>query len=778
MTQAYVGRDVRRREDARLLTGGATFVDDIHLPGMLHAVVLRSPHAHARIDSIDTSEALALPGVVAVFTFDDLGPAAKPIPMRMHKLPGLERYLQLPLARDMARYVGEPVAIAIAESPHLAEDALDAVRVAYEPLPAVVDIESALRDEVLVHDDSGTNLGAQRTISIGDVESAFKQAEYVRKEQLYAHRHTGNPMETRGLVAAYDAEKDLITVWGASKIPYLNRSMLATILDFPEERLHFIELDVGGGFGIRGEFYPEDFLVPFVALKLGRPVKWIEDRREHLMAANHSREILWELEIAARKDGTILGLRANAMANAGAYVRTHGGIVPTNAAKSLIGPYRIPNYECTYSAVMTNKTGMGTYRAPGFYESCFAIERMLDMIATDLDIDPAELRERNLVKASEMPYEVGAMLPGELPTVYDSGDYASALHHALRAADYEGLMSIQGQYVDGKYHGIGLACYNKHTGFSPGDNPSETARIVIAAGGGVTLYLGIASLGQGHGTIMSQICADALGVPMESVTVIYGDTDLVPEGNGTYASRVTVIGGSAVHVASQNLQERVLALAGAHLTIPAEQLTLSEGSVYRDVDGPALMGLVDVLELAKQESPSQANEVLMEETASFQASQHAYVYGTHIAHVTVDPETGKVDIVRYICANDVGRSVNPMLVQGQVYGAAVQGIGATLLEDLVYDENGQLLTTTLMDYLLPSSTDVPPIDSIVLEEAPSPLNPLGVKGAGELGIVATGGAIANAVSRALASLDVEVRRLPLSPNEVRSLIREATKPAV
>jgi carbon-monoxide dehydrogenase large subunit len=775
MTQSFVGQNVRRREDVRLLTGGATFVDDVHLPGMLHAVVLRSPHPHARIIAIDTSDALMVDGVISVFTFEDIADVAKPIPMRMHKLPGLERFLQLPLARDKVRYVGEPIAVAVADSQHVAEDALDAIHVTYEPLRAVVNVRDALRDEVLVHEEAGTNLGAQRTIGIGDVDSVFQDAEYVRKEEFWAHRHTGVPMETRGLISSYDAEKDELTVWGASKIPYLNRSLLSTLLDFPEARIHFIELDVGGGFGVRGEFYPEDFLIPFMAWKLGRPVKWIEDRREHLMAANHSREILWNLEIATRKDGTILGLKANAIANGGAYVRTHGGIVATNAAKSLAGPYRIPNYACTYSVVMTNKTGVGTYRAPGFYESCFALERLLDMVASDLDLDPVELRERNLVKASEMPYEVGAMLPGELPTVYDSGDYASALHHALKAADYENLIKLQGQLIDGRYHGIGLACYNKHTGFSPGDDPSETARVVVEAGGHVTLYLGIASLGQGHGTIMSQICADALGVPMGTITVIYGDTDLVPQGGGTYASRATVIGGSAVHLAAQNLQERVLALAAAQLSLQPEQLVLRNGEVHREdePEGPVLLDLVTVLELTKGERAD--GEVVLEETAQFIASQHAYVYGTHIAHVAVDPETGKVELLRYICANDVGRAVNPMLVQGQVYGAAVQGIGATLLEELVYDENGQLLTTTLMHYLLPSTTDVPPIESILLEEAPSPLNPLGVKGAGELGIVATGGAIANAVSRALASLGVQVRSLPLSPNAVRALIREASE---
>ena len=775
MTQTYVGSGVRRREDARLLTGRATFVDDVHLPGLLHAAVLRSPHAHARITSVDTSEALRLPGVEAVFTYGDLGPDVKPIPMRMHRLPGLERFLQSPLASGTVRYVGEPIAVVVAESLAIAEDGLEAINVVYEPLPAVVDIKDALRDEVLVHEEAGTNLGAQRTVGVGDIDRAFKDAEYTRKQEFYSHRHTGTPMETRGLVASHDPATGELTVWGASKIPYINRSMLSALLDYEEEKLHFIELDVGGGFGIRGEFYPEDFLVPFMALKMGRPVKWIEDRREHLMAANHSREILWGLEIAARRDGTILGLRATAQANGGAYVRTHGAIVAVNGAKSLVGPYHIRNYECTLSYVMTNKTGMGTYRAPGFYESCFALERLLDMVASDLGMDPSELREKNLVLASEMPYEVGPMLPGEPPVGYDSGDYASALRQAKEAAGYDQLMPLQGKLVNGVYHGIGLACYNKHTGFSPSDNPSETARIVLTAGGRITLYLGIASMGQGHQTIMSQICADALGVPMEDVVVRYGDTDLVAQGGGTYASRATVIGGSAVHVASQALLERLLDMASAHLNAAPEQLALRDGAIHRASDdgGQSLLDLTDLLELARDGGRTDAGELSIEETATFAASDHAYVYGTHIAHVTVDPETGKVEIVRYTCANDVGRSVNPLLVQGQVLGAAVQGIGATLLEDLVYDENGQLLTTTFMDYLLPSSRDVPPIDSIVLEEAPSPLNPLGVKGAGELGIVASGAVLANAVAKALAPLGVEVTSLPLTPNRIRELIRNA-----
>ncbi len=775
MQQANVGAPIRRTEDQRLLTGTGTFVDDIKPQGLLHAAILRSPHAHARITSIDIAGALEIPGVVAVYTFEDIASNAKPIPMRMHRLPGLERFLQYPLARDKVRYVGEPIAIAIAESRYLAEDALDAIQVTYEPLQAVVDTREAMRDEVIIHEDAGTNLAANQGVSIGDVEEAFRSAEYTRKEELKIHRHTGNPLETRGIVASYDADTEELTVWGATKIPHVNRGLTASLLDLPEEKIHFIEPDVGGGFGIRGEFYPEDYLLPFAAIKLGRPVKWIEDRREHLMAANHSREILWEVEVAAKRDGTLLGVKAQVYGNMGAYIRTHGGIVPVNAAKALLGPYRIPNYQCQIRCVITNKTGMGTFRAPGAYEATFAWERLLDMIALDLGLSPVEIRLKNLVQPWEMPYDVGKALAGSPPTVYDSGDYPSALSQALEKIDYENLKSLQGKYQDGRYHGIGLACFIKHTGFGPGEFPTEGARVTITAGNRVSVYVGIASLGQGHETILAQICADALGVPMESIRVLHGSTDLMPTGGGTYASRGTVMGGNAVHLTSQNLKRKVLSIAGAHLGIAEADLEMQNGRIYRKgaMEQP-LLDLSDLVELA-QEGDRGTGEPSIEETAYFECDDYVYPYGTHVAHVAVDPETGKVDIIRYVAAVDVGRCINPLLVKGQTIGAVAQGIGGTILEDLAYDENGQLLATTLMDYLLPTSTDIPPIDSIILEEAPSPRNPLGVKGAGEVGIVATGAVLANAVSNALSSLGVEVRELPLSPNRVRDLVRRGSR---
>ncbi|HYY16008.1 MAG TPA: xanthine dehydrogenase family protein molybdopterin-binding subunit, partial [Gammaproteobacteria bacterium] len=459
MVQTYIGASIRRQEDVRFLTGRATFVDDIKLPHMLHAAILRSPHAHARITAIDSTQAQAMPGVVGIFAFHEIAALAKLIPIRLYPLPGLERFLQYPLARDKVRYVGEAIAVVVADSRYLAEDALDAIDVIYEPLPAVVDVRHALRPEVILHEDQGTNLATQYTMAIGDIEAAFGSAEYTRKETFKVHRHTGNPLETRGLVASHDAGRGELTVWGPTKVPHFNRAILASFLDMAESKIHFIEPDVGGGFGIRGEFYPEDFLIPFAARKLGRPVKWIEDRLEHLKAANHSREVLCEVEIAARRDGTLLGLRVHVYGDMGAYIRTHGGLVPSSTAALLTGPYRIPAYHCTVSCVMTNKMGLGTFRAPGRYESCFIRERLLDMVAAELQLDPVELRLKNFIQPSDMPYTVGRTRPDTPPAVFDSGNYPLALQRALDQIDYAQLKPLQGRHENGKYHGIGVGCF-------------------------------------------------------------------------------------------------------------------------------------------------------------------------------------------------------------------------------------------------------------------------------------------------------------------------------
>jgi aerobic carbon-monoxide dehydrogenase large subunit len=464
-------------------------------------------------------------------------------------------------------------------------------------------------------------------------------------------------------------------------------------------------------------------------------------------------------------------MRAHVYGDMGAYIRTHGGLVPSSTAALLTGPYHIPAYQCTVSCVMTNKMGLGTYRAPGRYESCFIRERLLDMVAADLLIDPVELRLRNFIQPSEMPFTVGKTRPDGPPTVFDSGNYPSAFQRALDQIDYDTLKPLQGRRLNGKYHGIGIGCFVKNTG----QGPFEGARVVVSGAGEIAVYLGITSLGQGHETTMAQICADTLGVPLETFTIFHGSTDMMPFGVGTFASRGTVMAGNAVHLACQKLREKALAIASRYLELDATQLVFRRGQVYRQgAEDHALLGLDELVRLAGPASPYNLEEPGLEATAYFKSNQLTYTYGTHVAHVAVDPETGKVEVLRYVVVEDIGRCINPLIVHGQTVGAAVQGIGATILEELVYDDNGQLLSGTFMDYTLPTSTDAPSIDSIILEEAPSPLNPLGVKGAGEGGIVATGAALANAVSHALASLGIQVTALPLSPDRIRSWIRASS----
>ena len=798
----YIGAPIRRKEDRRFLTGRGQFVDDVKLPNALHAAIVRSPHAHARIVSIDTTPAREMPGVADVLTFEDIAAAVepRPIPVRLRAYSDLLKFLQYPLAHGKVHYVGDPVAVVLAESRYLAEDAAEAVEIEYEPLPALVDVKESLKGETIIHEAQGTNVAFEFSSSIGDPDAAFREADYVRKEEFRCHRHTANPMETRGLAASYDPGREQLTVWGETKVPHYNRGVLSSLLQMPEHRIHFVEPDVGGGFGVRGEFYPENFLVPFAAMKTGRPVKWTEDRAEHLIAANHSREHVCELELAVKNDGTILGMRAQVLGALGGYVRTHGASVPTSTTALLTGPYNIPNYGWDVKCVLTNKVGMGTFSAPGRYESCFFRERMFDMVAADLGIDPTEFRLKNLIPPSMMPYEVGQTRPESYSIIYDSGDYPELLRQALDEIDYESLKPTIGRSVGGRYHGVGTACFVKSTG--TGD-PGEGARIVISNAGGphrgplpgergmqtypgwgderetpqaeVAVYLGIATMGQGHETIFAQICADGLGVPLESITVYHGSTDLTPYGGGTYASRGTTLAGNAVYGAAQKLRGRVLAVAAAYLDVDPSELELTGGQVQR-VDGASsdlTLTLAEVLRLAAPASIYNLGEAGLEASHYFQSPQELYPCGAHAVHVAVDPETGEIEILRYVIAEDVGHVINPLLLNGQITGAAAQGVGATLLEELVYSEEGQPLAGTLMDYLLPTATDIPAFETKVLDLAPSPLNPLGVKGGGEIGIVATGAALANAVSSALAPLGVQVRDLPLSPDRVRRLVREA-----
>ncbi len=758
----YIGASIPRREDIRFLTGRATFVDDIRLDRMTHAAIVRSPHAHARILGLDASRALALEGVSAVLTYADFAEIAKPIPLRLAPIADFDRFLQMPLADEVARFVGEPIAVVIAASRYVAEDALSLVEVDYDPLPAVVSMDQAACDEILVHEHNGTNVATSYAVANGSPDEAFAAAPYTRRETFRCQRHGAVPMETRGFVADYDAASRRLTVWGGTKVNFHNRRILADLLEMPAESIEMVELDVGGGFGSRGEFYPEDFLIPLAAIRTGRPVKWIEDRREHLCAANHSRDIECELEIACALDGTLLGLRARLRADMGAYLRTNGGVVPCKAVQSLPGPYRLDAFACAVEAVVTNKTPVGTYRAPGRFEATFFRERLFDMAAADLGLDPVAFRMKNLLVDADMPYAIGKLVPyEEAPAVYDIADVRPLLERAVREVG-----PAPAPAADGKLHGIGVACSVDSTGIGP----SETARIVLGGDGRADIYLGVSAMGQGHQTSFAQIGADMLEIDIDAVTVHRTGTGDIADGYGTYNARATVMAGNALACAAGEIKRQLVQTACMRLNLAEDALEYRDGAVHRrDGEAPAL----DMAALFEARAALGLGPGALDVTERYKQVGATHTHAAHAARVAVDPETGGVEILSYATVEDFGRLVNPMIVHGQSIGGAVQGIGGALLEEFAYGPDGQPLSATFADYLLPAATDVPAIRSVALEQTPSKINPLGFKGAGEGAIVAAGAVIANAVADALSGIGVEITELPLSPANLRRLIEDA-----
>jgi carbon-monoxide dehydrogenase large subunit len=700
---------------------------------MLHAVVVRSAQAHALLRGIDASAALEVPGVAAVLRFADIAAHAAPIPVRTGPLEGTERYLQWPLAADRVRYVGEPVALVVAQDRYVAEDAAELVVVGYEPLPAVVDVAAARADRTLLFPEAGTNRSCAYRVALGDADAAFARADYVRTETFRCHRHGAVPMETRGLVCL---ERDgKLEIWGATKVPFWNRRTLAAMLKRPVDSIAMVEVDVGGSFGARGEFYPEDFLIPFAAAALGRPVKWIEDRREHLMAANHSREMECELSVALARDGTLLALRGRLAVDMGAYTRTNSGVVPSKAAQFLLGPYRLRHFGCDVELAMTNKTPVGTYRAPGRFEANFFRERLFDMVARDLGLDPMEFRRQNLITEAELPFFSGKLVPYEGETEFDTGLSPAfvARPRGIRLRAPERAAGAR----DGRLHGVASAARRvERRGAGGGGARRHSADRF-------DLFTGTSSSGQGHETVLAQVLADTLGVPFGGITVHHGSTAFVPQGFGTFHSRALVVGGSAVKLAGEKLAAQLGALV-------AER----GGEVNLDA-------------LAAEQHPA------LEALATFEVSKRTYTYGVHLCHVAVDPETARVEVLDYLSTEDVGRAVNPLIVHGQALGAAVQGLGGVFLDEFKYDADGQLLTGSFADYLLPTATDFPSVSALTFEEAPSKLNPLGAKGAGEGGIVAVAAAVGNAVAHALAPLGIAITAMPLSPDNLARAIRAA-----
>jgi carbon-monoxide dehydrogenase large subunit len=751
-----IGTRLPRKEDPRLLRGRGRFGDDISAPGQLWARVVRSPSAHGDIDDVDVTLAAKAPGITAVVTAADLPPGLV-IPVRLAvsgpNPPDLSGYLQPVLARTTVRYVGEPLAVVVGEDPYTCEDAAELVEIDISERPAVLDARTA---------DSPP--AAELSRGYGDVEAAFAAARHVVRIELAIGRHSGVPLEPRCLVAVPDPDTGSLDIFGMTKVPVFNRDLLARLLGLDETLIHVHGVDAGGGFGVRGEFYPEDFLVPWLAARLGRPVKWAEDRAEHLVAVNHSRQQHHRIAAAFDADGAILALDDDIAHDNGAYCRTHGVAVPELTVAMLPGPYRVPAYRGRIRVVLTNKTPCGTYRAPGRFEGTAAREHLLDVAADQLGLDRIELRRRNLLTRDEIPHRRPIATLGT-DLILDTGDYPALLAAAAWEADRLGYHGLEAS-EPGRRHGFGLAMFVEKSGLGP----QETADVTVSRSGAVHVYSGGTSVGQGIETVLAQIAADALGVDPGVVCVTTGDTVAQPFGAGSWASRSTVVGGSAVHQAAAAVRERAVQLAARILEAAPEDLELRDGAIAVRGDPGATLTLAEVAQAAGPASPylEPGEPAGLSARRRFEVSHMTYPYGAHAAVVSVDPGTGQVRVLRYLVAYEVGRAVNPMLVEGQLRGGVAQGIGGALFEEFSYDDAGQPQAISFIEYRLPTAAEVPPVDLLVCQDHPAPGNPLGVMGAGEGGVSAVGAAVANAVRDAL-GLSGGVGQLPLTPARVREL---------
>ena len=754
-----IGESVPRLEDRDLILGTGKFAADYIFEDQLFMRVVRSNVAYGKLCGIDVTEALKQNGVVAVWTGSDVA-HIPPIDFRLHKMQNLPLCRQHILAKDFVRYVGDPVAVVIAEDPYLAEDAADLVQAEISELPPILDA-TAEPGEFL------PGISTEPAVvekSYGEIDEAFGTADHIYKFEFKIGRHTGNALETRGANVRFNEDKKRLEFYGAAKVPHFNRLAIAQMLELDQEEIQLYEGHVGGGFGVRGELYPEDVLVCYAALKLKRPIKWVEDRFENLMCANHSREQVYRLRVAVDASGFILGVDNEFFTSQGAYVRTHGATVTDLSAAMFPGPYLVPSYRVRGRIRLTNKTPCGTYRAPGRYESTFARERMLDLIANNLGMDPIEIRRKNLIPVDRMPYNRGIVNHGT-PLVYDSGDYALLLKRLLEFIDYDEVRAeISSRREKGELVGLGLAYFVEKSGLGPFDD----VRIEIDQNGDIEVITGAASIGQGVETVVAQICAEKLGVDYRVIRVTHGQTDRIERGMGAFASRVTVMTGSATADAAVKLKKKLIEIASVEMQTKSEKLSIENGKIVLSDsnEGPSI-SLADVVKAFNGE-----NEVgVVSAEATFESTHMTYPYGIHIAIVRVDRQTAGIEIERIIVGYDIGRSVNPMLVEGQITGGMAQGIGGALYEEFLYTEEGQPTCATFADYLWPTAEEVPEIESFVTEESPSGTNPLGLKGAGECGINASGAAIASAVGQAIGDPSA-VTRLPISSIRLHEILKE------
>jgi aerobic carbon-monoxide dehydrogenase large subunit len=778
MGAKYFGAAVRRREDPRFLRGEGRFVDDVTLPGMLHAAFLRSPHAHARIVSMEAAGARRLPGVVAVYNHADLARWMKPLPVFGATPPGLAAAIrfdvrhapQWALCKAVARHVGEIVAMVVADSRARAEDAAEAIDVAWEPLPAVADMLSAGEAGApRVHPEWSTNVAVAFTHGIGDAERALAGADVVLEETFRIQRYVGMPLETRGVVAQWDRRDGTLTTWNSTQVSHFVQQGLVSALELPPHKIRVIAPDLGGGFGTKASGYPEDVLVPLAARALNRPVKWIEDRREHMMAAAHARHQTHAIRLGARRDGTIVGLADRIWLDLGAY-NVWGIVLPYNTVAHLIGPYRIRDMKVDVSGVVTNKTPNAPYRGAGRPETVFAMDRAVDCLARRLGMDPADIRRKNYIRADELPWDFGMPYRDGNPLIYDSGDFPAALESALDAAGYDTFRREQPALrARGVWRGIGMSGYVEGTAIGP----FEGAHLKLDVTGRVQVATGAVNSGQGHETAFAQVAADVLGVPLDWVSVTGGDTAAVPFGVGTFASRSGVTAGNSIADAARAVRAKLVDAAATLLEAAPDDVEIEDGKAFvRGAPASAVeLGTVIQAAIPTFAKPGVASPDF-EASAYHHVPTVTYASAVHVAQVEVDPGTGYVQLLKYVVAHDCGKVINPTIVEGQVHGGVAQGVGGALFEEMAYDAGGQLLTGTLMDYLVPSATDLPLIETVHLEY-PSPRNPLGMKGLGEGGAISPPAAIANAIDDALAPLGVRITETPASPARVLQAIETA-----
>ncbi len=780
--------DIARPELARMVRGRGQFLDDVKLPGMCYAAFVRSEYAHANIKSINVDETLKVPGAIGVITPDEVLPHVNPVrPAAPGSSEFARPYDRYPMPPGKVTFVGDPVVAVAAESPHAAQDMAEAVVIEYEPLPVVGGVEQAMApDAPVIHDGMDDNVVFYRRFGDGDVDGAFTSASLVLDKTFHFPRQTGVPVEARGVIANFDLGQDRLTVWASCRSPHLVRTTISNVMRLPQHAVRVISGDVGGEFGIKGAAYPESIILSFLSRKIDRPVKWVEDRMENLLACGHAHEMAVDVSVAADDGGRILGIRSRVLVDQGAHTLgpTSAGLEPMTTGQSIVGPYRIDNFVCDSYGVLTNKCPGAAYRGVGTVQGVFVIERVMDMLADRLGLDPADVRMKNFIQPQDQPFNTSA---GRL---YDSGDYPDTLAKLLEVSNYQQLREEQAQARErGEQVGIGICCFVEHSSTGSQDYRKrgvyglpayDSASIRVDAGGNVLAAVSAKSTGQSHDSVFATLVARELGIPYETVKILEGDTDATPFGSGTGVSRSAVSTGGAIRLAAQDIRRKATEIARFFLATENEELQISDGQIFDPDDPSKTVSFAAVAAAAHDASrivslPENVERGL-QSTRTFDPPHQTFGHGAHLAVTRVDPETGMVKVEQYFCVEDCGTIIDHVIVDGQVVGAVATGIGNALYEELVYSEDGQLLTGTLMDYLVPTAPDVPEIQTLHTE-TPSPFTQGGVKGVGEAGTVGAFTAVGNAVADALLPLGVEVTGPPVGPRRVWEMIRNAKHPA-